>query len=108
VLVRADVANPQRRLKPEMLATVRLETGDAQKGISIPDDAVQTVSDRPIVFVVEPDGKGGARFKPRDVELVALSEGRRLVRGVKEGELVVIQGAFTVKAEFGRSRLRIE
>ncbi len=109
VPVRAVIANRQRRLRPEMLATVRIDTGVPQTGVALPDDAIQLLDERPVVFIVEPDGRGGARFTRRDVQAASKAEGRRqIVRGVKEGELVVTEGAFTVKAQFGRSRIQIE
>lgn len=108
VLVRANVPNPRRRLRPEMLATVRLDSGQPQKGVVVPDDAVQLIDQRSVVFIVEPDGRGGAVFKRRDIELIARGQDRRqVIRGVKEGELVVTEGAFAVKAQLGRSRIQI-
>lgn len=108
VLVRAVIANPKRRLRPEMLATVRMETGVPQTGVAVPDDAIQRLGERPVVFIAEPDGRGGARFRARDIEVAAKAEGgRQIVRGVKAGELVVTEGAFAVKAQFGRSRIQI-
>jgi cobalt-zinc-cadmium efflux system membrane fusion protein len=109
VPVRAVIANRQRRLRPEMLATVRIATGAPQTGVALPDDAIQRLDERLVVFIAEPDGRGGARFTRRDIQIAAKAEGRRqIVRGVKEGELVVTEGAFTVKAQFGRSRIQIE
>lgn len=108
VPVRAVIANRQRRLRPEMLATVRMDTGDPHTGVAVPDDAIQLLDERPVVFIAEPDGRGGARFTRRDIQIAAKAEGRRqIVRGVKEGELVVTEGAFALKAQFGRSRIRI-
>ncbi|MGE5832901.1 MAG: efflux RND transporter periplasmic adaptor subunit [Acidobacteriota bacterium] len=108
VLVRAGVANRQRRLRPAMLATVRLESGPQQTGVALPDEAIQMLDQRAVVFIAEPDGRGGARFKRRNVEVVAKGDdGRRIVRGVKEGELLVIEGAFAVKAQFGRAKIQI-
>jgi cobalt-zinc-cadmium efflux system membrane fusion protein len=108
VLVRAGVANRQRRLRPAMLATVRLESGPQQTGVALPDEAIQMLEQRAVVFIAEPDGRGGARFKRRDVEVVAKGDDRRrIVRGVKEGELLVIEGAFAVKAQFGRAKIQI-
>jgi len=108
VPVRAVIANRQRRLRPEMLATVHVDTGVPQTGVAVPDDAIQLLDERPVVFIAAPDGRGGARFTRRDIQVAAKAEGRRqIVRGVKEGELIVTQGAFAIKAQFGRSRIEI-
>jgi len=106
LLVRAVVENPARRLRPEMFATVWIESGASQTGVSVPDDAVQLLEQKPVVFIAKPDGKGGARFERRAVELGAKMNGRtQILRGVTAGELVVVNGAFAVKAEFARSKM---
>jgi len=106
LLVRAVVPNPGRRLKPEMFATVWIESGAAQTGISVPEEAVQLLDQKPVVFIAIPDGNGGAKFERRDVELGAKNEGSiQLLGGVKAGDLVVVNGAFAVKAEFARSSM---
>jgi membrane fusion protein, heavy metal efflux system len=108
VPVRAVIANRQRRLRPEMLATVHVDTGVPQTGVTVPEDAIQQADERTVVFIAEPDGRGGARFTRRDIQVAARTEGRRhIIRGVKDGELVVTEGAFTIKAQFGRSRIQI-
>lgn len=104
--VRAVVQNAERRLRPEMFATVWVDNGPAQAGIALPNDAIQLLDQKPVAFVARPDGKGGARFEKRDIELGAQIDGRtQVVRGVNPGELVVIAGAFAVKAEFARSKM---
>jgi cobalt-zinc-cadmium efflux system membrane fusion protein len=106
LLVRAVVENRERRLRPEMFATVWIESGASQTGISVPDDAVQLLEQKPVVFIARPDRKGGARFEYREVELGARANGQtQILRGVGAGELVVVRGAFAVKAEFARSKM---
>jgi len=106
LLVRAVVPNPGRRLKPEMFATVWIESGAAQSGVSVPEGAVQLLDQKPVVFIAIPDGKGGARFERREVELGAKTDGSiQILGGVKAGDLVVVNGAFAVKAEFARSSM---
>ena len=45
VPVRAVIANRQRRLRPEMLATVHVETGVPETGVAVPEDAIQQVDE---------------------------------------------------------------
>ncbi len=88
-----------------MLATVealsssgRPPTGGT-RAVVLPADAVQLVRGTPTVFVATPDGKGGARFIGRAVDIGPRMGGRvTVLRGLAPGELVVIQGAFAVKA----------
>jgi cobalt-zinc-cadmium efflux system membrane fusion protein len=104
--VRAVVANPSGRLKPEMLASVHVEGATAMIAVLLPEDAVQTMDGKPTVFLATPDGKGGARFTSRVVELGARSNGRIAVtHGLAAGELVVLQGAFAVKAQLAKAAM---
>jgi len=97
--VRARVANASGRLKPEMLASVMVQGAQRSSGVVAPDDAVQQLNGKSVVFVVTPDGKGGALLTARAVTVGARSGGRIAVTsGVKAGDVIVTRGAFTVKA----------
>lgn len=104
--VRGVVANPSGRLKPEMFASVYVEGTAAVAAALLPEDAIQTIDGKPTVFLVTPDGKGGARFTPRAVEVGTRSHGHVVVtRGLAAGELVVLQGAFGVKAQLAKATM---
>lgn len=104
--VRALVPNASGRLRPEMFATVWIEGGAPRVGVAVPDSAVQFLNQAAVVFVARPDGKGGARFERREVELGAKMAGRtQIVRGLSPGDLVVVNGAFAVKSEFSRAKM---
>lgn len=99
VTVRAVVANASAALKPEMFATVRVAKATDAQGLAIPYDAVQLIEQRPVVFLAEPDGHGGAKFTRRDVETGSTADGRtHITSGLKPGDVVVTDGAFAVKA----------
>ncbi|MEP6834467.1 MAG: hypothetical protein ABJB74_13820, partial [Gemmatimonas sp.] len=69
-------------------------------GTLIPDDAVQLVQNKLHVFLAFPDGKGGARFQSREVVVGARSGGRiEVLRGISSSDVIVLKGAFAVKAE---------
>jgi membrane fusion protein, heavy metal efflux system len=98
--VRGVVANGSGKLKPEMLANVLVEGGPTVAALLVPEDAVQLLDGRPVVFVAHPGAKGGARFVARAVEIASRSGGRVLVtRGLAAGDVVVTRGAFAVKAQ---------
>jgi membrane fusion protein, heavy metal efflux system len=104
--VRGSVDNRSGQLKPEMLATV-IAAGPSQgEATMVPADAVQMVQGRPTVFVAQPDGKGGARFIGREVQ-VGPPTGNRvaITSGLAAGELAVIEGAFAVKAELEKGAM---
>ncbi len=115
--VRATVANPSGKLKSAMLAAVEVPlragaggtrgTIPGQDGwVVLPADAVQLLRGVATVFVVMPDGKGGAHFSTRSVEVGARSAGRvTITSGVMSGELVVIEGAFAVKSAIEKGRM---
>jgi cobalt-zinc-cadmium efflux system membrane fusion protein len=89
-----------------MFATVTLTVGQPRTGVMIPDSALQLLDERPVVFVAQTNGTGGARFERRDVEVGARTGAEiQIVRGLSAGDVVVTEGAFAVKSEFARSKM---
>jgi membrane fusion protein, heavy metal efflux system len=106
VTIRAAVANTSKKLRPEMFVTVRAETAAPRPSVTVPHDAVQLVDERPVVFIAQPDGQGGAKFTRRDVQTGTTSNGRtHVISGLKAGDLVVTDGAFAVKSMFSRAKM---
>ena len=97
VALRVVIPNPQERLKPGMFATAELVTGIAStQAIMIPSSAIQKIEGKPSVFVQQKDGS----FAKRELELGREFGGSVAVNsGMKEGEQVVVTGAFTLKSE---------
>lgn len=94
------------RLKPEMLAQVVVAGGPPAAAAVLPDAAVQLVNGKPSVFIATPDGKGGASFTARAVHVGARSAGRVAVtQGLAAGDVVVVAGAFTVKAQLQKGSM---
>ena len=104
VKARVAVANPGRKLKPEMFATVELALpADAAAVLSVPEDALQDVDGNKVLFVV--DDKG-VEFKPRKVEPGRTAGGMvEIVSGLKEGERYAIKGSFILKSELKKGEL---
>lgn len=96
ILMRCQLDNEQRRLKPEMYATISFSIGDARKALVIPVNAIQDLNGESTVFVFkEPN-----RFEPRKVVLAGHAEGRAAVReGLSEGETIATEGSFLLKSE---------
>ena len=62
VKARVEVPNPARKLKPEMFATVELTlAADAPPVLAVPEDALQDLDGKKVVFVVEKDSVFDAR-----------------------------------------------
>jgi cobalt-zinc-cadmium efflux system membrane fusion protein len=104
VKARVAVANPGRKLKPEMFATVELALpADAAAVLSVPEDALQDVDGNKVIFVVDDQG---VEFKPRKVEPGRTVGGMvEIVSGLKEGERYAIKGAFILKSELKKGEL---
>ena len=98
--------NTDGRLKPEMFATATIEvtsgTGaERREVLSLPDAAIVMMQGQPTVFVYEQ----GA-YEMRVVEPGERSGGRTVVKaGLKNGEQVVTEGAYALKARKLKSQL---
>lgn len=104
--VRGTIRNGREKLKPEMLASVVVEGGTSVPAALVPQDAVQFLDGKPNVFVAQPDGKGGVHLERREVEVGSRSGGSVAVtRGLAAGDVVVVAGAFAVKAQFTMATL---
>lgn len=103
VKARVEVANPGRKLKPEMFATVELAlAADAPPVLAVPEDAVQELDGKKLIFVAESD----AEFAARPVELGRASGGTvEVVSGLKEGERYAVKGAFILKSELKKGEI---
>jgi len=94
--VRVELANPGQRLKPAMFAQVELAVGGKAPVLTVPDSAVIDTGARRIVLVQVKAG----RFEPREVEVGARGENYiEIVKGVAEGEQVVVAANFLIDAE---------
>lgn len=103
VPVRIEVQNADRRLKPEMFATVDIEGATGAPELSVPAGAAVILDGKSTVFV---EAEDRSHFEARTVRL-SLERGGRvvLIEGVREGERVVVAGAYELKARLLKSKL---
>jgi len=103
VKARIEVANPGRKLKPEMFATVELAlANDAPPVVAIPEDALQDLDGKKVVFVAE----GDAEFGARQVQAGRTAGGMiEIVSGLKEGDSYAVKGAFILKSELKKGEV---
>lgn len=95
ILARADVPNPDRRLRPEMFAEVTLMT-DEQSVLTMSRRAVQQVGNRLVAFIA----RGPRSFESRDVTIGESSEEYVQVKtGLAAGDQVVTEGSYALKSE---------
>lgn len=103
VQVRATLPNADQKLMPGMFATVELDTGAAQRLVTLPQTAVSYNPYGSLVYLVDDKGKG-ADAKP---ELVArqvfvttgATRGDQvaILKGVSEGDTVVTSGQIKLR-----------
>lgn len=98
-VVRATIDNSGGELKPGMFVRAELEvSGEAAgEGLVVPQSAVLWTGERSIVYV-KPDASRPV-FEMREVHLgTALPGGYRVLDGLQPGEVVVVNGTFTLDA----------
>lgn len=97
--VRVTLTNPNGAWRPGLFVSVAVTTQTAPAAVTVPHAAVQTVEEKPSVFVRSADG-----FDTHPVTL-----GRRdgdyveILDGLPAGALVASRGSFTLKSELGKA-----
>lgn len=95
-----EVANPEEEIKPGMHAEVEIPAEIHKDRLLIPQEAVLVRAGRKLAFVVE-NGLAKWRYIKVGLENEDYAE---VLEGVKEGELVIIEGHFTLAHD---ARVRI-
>ena len=104
VKVRVVLDNVAGELKPGMFATVEIEgtTGEAHTGLYAPSGAIQRDGKDSIVFVP----KDAQSFEVREVKVGrTIGDWVEIDEGLSEGETLVTNGAFLLKAELKKEQL---
>ncbi|ABQ27518.1 efflux RND transporter periplasmic adaptor subunit [Geotalea uraniireducens] len=106
VKARIEVANPGRKLKPEMFATVELALpADAPPVVAVPEDALQDLDGKKVIFVAESE----IEFAARQIQSGRATGGVvEIVSGLKEGERYAVKGAFILKSEVKKGEMTDE
>lgn len=96
--VRVSVPNPDDAWRPGLFVSVQLATETLQAKVTVPQEAIQTVEDKPSVFMRTEHG-----FVTRHLELGASENGYVEVRqGLDAGAQVATVGSFILKSELGK------
>jgi len=103
VKARVEVVNPGRKLKPEMFATVELTLpADASTTLAVPEDALQDLDGKKVVFVAENESE----FVARQVRTGRVAAGMvEIAAGLQEGDRYAVKGAFILKSELKKGEL---
>jgi membrane fusion protein, heavy metal efflux system len=95
VMVRTMVENSQRRLKPDMLATMHI-TDNPHRSLAVPETAVVREANRDYVFL----SQGNNRFLRVPVELgPEVADVYPVLKGLTIDQKIVIDGAFHLDNE---------
>jgi len=102
--VRLKIQNSDDLLHPGMFVRADIATGTGGEALLIPEQAVQRQGNELIVFVEEEPG----HFERREVKVGKASMGMvQLFEGVKQGEPVVIKGAFVLASELAKAGFEV-
>lgn len=100
-LARVVLPNVDGQWRPGLFVTARIDVDESVVAVLVPRSALQTIEDRISVFVETNEG-----FEPRPVTVGRTDDAHaEITSGLVPGEHVVIQGAFTLKAELGKGSL---
>lgn len=100
-VVRVEVDNRSRKLRPGQAVTARIHATNAGDGSAcvVPQSAITYIDGSPTVFVAETD----LRLVVTPVELGETDgHDREILSGVSPGQLVVVEGVFALKSELFR------
>jgi cobalt-zinc-cadmium efflux system membrane fusion protein len=97
--VRVTLENPQGSWRPGLFVTALVATDSREAKVAVPETAIQTVEDKPTVFVRTDDG-----FEARPVELGSRAAGHvEITQGLEPGVQVASTGSFVLKSELGKA-----
>lgn len=97
--VRVTLTNPNGAWRPGLFVNIAVTSQTDRVAVAVPEHAVQTVEDKPSVFVRTPDG-----FDTRPVKLGRRDNGYvEIIDGIEAGAQVATSGSFTLKSELGKA-----
>lgn len=95
---RITLGNPGMAWRPGLFVNVALTSGEADAAVTVLSDAIQSIDDRPAVFVKVDGGFMAQAVTP------GRSDGKttEIVSGLKAGVAYAARGSFVIKAEQGK------
>ncbi|MAP94552.1 MAG: efflux transporter periplasmic adaptor subunit [Ponticaulis sp.] len=92
---RMIIPNPDGEMRPGQFATAEISTGSSSQVLQLPSGAIVAFEGRDVVFMPTDDG-----FEPHPVVTGrSTGETTAILSGLETGESVVVEGAFTLKAQ---------
>ncbi|HED33581.1 MAG TPA: efflux RND transporter periplasmic adaptor subunit [Gammaproteobacteria bacterium] len=103
--IRLLVENINDALHPGLFVNTQIETSEHAKALAVPEAAVLRSPDGDWQVLVEQDEAG--EFKGVEIELLRVTNGKAIIKGIKAGTPIVIEGAFFVQSELAKSGFEI-
>ncbi len=102
VLARANVPNPDGRLKPHTFGTARIRISQTDR-LTVPNEALQFDGKSHLVFV---QGESATEFQPVRVKLGPIHDTfTEIVSGVQAGQRIATAGSHVLLSEMLKSRI---
>lgn len=95
VTTRAEVPNPEGRLRANQFAQAKVQSGTPRTAVSVPRSSVQRLKEREVVFVRTDPGV----YEPRVVERHGIGEFVQVEGRIQPGDQVVTTGAVLLRTE---------
>ncbi len=96
VQVRATLANPAGRLKPQMFTRANIDEADTRSAIFVPEAAMQEVNGVQVIFVTA----DGTHFTPRALKTLPPIAGEvEVTDGLRAGNRIATTGSFLLKSD---------
>ncbi|VAW67130.1 Probable Co/Zn/Cd efflux system membrane fusion protein [hydrothermal vent metagenome] len=103
--IRLLVENKNDALHPGLFVNTQIETSSQSQALAVPEAAVLRSADGDWEVFVEQGSAG--KFKGQEVELVRISNGIAIIKGIEPATRVVVEGAFFVQSELAKSGFEI-
>ncbi|MCW8934567.1 MAG: efflux RND transporter periplasmic adaptor subunit [Gammaproteobacteria bacterium] len=99
--IRLEANNPQELLHPGLFVNTSIETSTDSQVLTLPESAVLRSPDGDWQVLVQQDEPG--EFKPVEIKLIRVTDGKAVIEGLAIDTSVVIEGAFFVQSELAKS-----
>lgn len=100
ITVRLLINNTEHKLQPGEYVNTKIETSLNEVALTLPEEALIRTADGEWVVMIEAS-KG--EFISKTVELIRITQGRALIKGIDVGTQVVVSGSFIVWSELNKS-----
>jgi cobalt-zinc-cadmium efflux system membrane fusion protein len=95
---RVTLENPEGAWRPGLFVTINVATSTQKAAVTVPVQAIQTLEDKPCVFVRTPEG-----FQAQPVQLGVRDSGFvEVTKGLDAGTQIAVEGTFILKSELGK------